>query len=376
MKVSQHVFKSAYWHPELPSIPRPDVDWIFCTASPEVVEQLPMLLSVLKEAFPSATLIGCTTAGEISDVNVFEGSLCATAVCFEKTALSFATAAIGQPEDSVEAGRRIAEKLAAPDLNHVLVISEGLNVNGTALAQGIMQGLPDNVRVTGGLAGDGSRFGHTQVWLNQPNPGNQVVAVGFYGQDLAVGWGSQGGWDTFGPDREITASQGNILYQLDGRSALKLYKDYLGDYARDLPASGLLFPLAVTLKDGTTVVRTVLGVDEDAESMTFAGDLPQGASARFMKANFDRLIEGAEEAATETRPGCPAPELALLISCVGRKMVLGQRIEEEVEVTRDALGEQAVLAGFYSYGEISPRQDQEGCALHNQTMTITTFREL
>jgi hypothetical protein len=69
------------------------------------------------------------------------------------------------------------------------------------------------------------------------------------------------------------------------------------------------------------------------------------------------------------------PDLAILISCVGRKLVLKQRVEEEVESVRNVLGARTVLSGFYSYGEIAPFLPSAKCELHNQTMTITTFAE-
>jgi hypothetical protein len=170
-----------------------------------------------------------------------------------------------------------------------------------------------------------------------------------------------------------------VLYELDGQSALELYKKYLGDLAKDLPGSALLFPLSLKLgKSDHPVVRTVLSVDEKNQSMTFAGDVPQGTYARLMKANFDRLVDGAVGAANNALQTISAPntELAILISCVGRKLVLDQKIEEEVEGVIDVLGENTVVTGFYSYGEISPFTPNAKCELHNQTMTITTFSEL
>jgi len=105
-------------------------------------------------------------------------------------------------------------------------------------------------------------------------------------------------------------------------------------------------------------------------------DLPEGALARFMKANFNRLVDGAYGAAkTSTEIGGSAPDLAILISCVGRKLVLQQMVEDEVESVREVLGERAVLTGFYSYGEICPSAPNASCDLHNQTMTITTLSE-
>jgi len=205
-----------------------------------------------------------------------------------------------------------------------------------------------------------------------------VAALGLYGCRLNVGFGSLGGWDPFGPQRLITRSEGNILYELDGKSALGLYKHYLGAHAAELPASGLLIPLSITVEGhAASVVRTILAIDESAQSLTFAGDIPQGAYARLMKANFNRLIDGASAAArTSHEPlGSNSPELALLISCVGRKLVLKQRTGDEVEAVRQVLGERTVLTGFYSYGEIAPFAPGANCELHNQTMTITTVSE-
>ena len=267
----------------------------------------------------------------------------------------------------------VEEKLA-----HVLVLSDGLKVNGSDFVAGLMKHLPEGITLTGGLAGDGARFGETLVFQGDVPEKDTIAALGLYGSRLKVGFGSLGGWDSFGPERLITKSKANVLYELDGHSALGLYKQYLGEHAKGLPATGLLFPLSIRTQSGETpVVRTILSVDEAAQSMTFAGDIPEGAYARLMKANFDRLIDGATGAARTSYQaiGSGAPELAILISCVGRKLVLKQRIEEEVEAVRDVLGERATLAGFYSYGEISPFTPGAKCELHNQTMTITALSE-
>ena len=345
------------------------------------------LIDQLRSAYAEAHILGCSTAGEISGTRVTDDTLAVTAVRFEHTRLHGSQIRVDSTEDSYTAGQELAQSLPAEGLVHALVISEGINVNGSDLVRGLTQHLPADVTVTGGLSADGERFGETLVFFDgEPQP-DSIAIVGFYGTRLAVGYASLGGWDPFGPIRLITRSQGQVLYELDGKSALELYKAYLGEHARDLPASALLFPLSLQTDDDTDpVVRTILGIDENDQSMTFAGDMPTGAYARFMKANFDRLIDGAQGAARNSlAPGVAgdratggvseSPELALLISCVGRKLVLKQRIEEEVEGVREVLGNDTVLAGFYSNGEISPFTPSARCQLHNQTMTITTFLE-
>jgi hypothetical protein len=336
------------------------------------------LMGEVRARHPGALLIGCSTSGEICGIHVRDDSLSVTAVRFEHTTLKLARAAVGKAADSLEAGESLARALPPEQLVHVMVLSDGLKVNGTELARGLRENLPPGVAVTGGLAGDGTAFQHTLVCAGGEPAEGQVAALGFYGERLKVGYGSLGGWDSFGAERLITRAKGNVLYELDGRSALALYKEYLGEHAAGLPATALLFPLALrTGEEGYGLVRTILAVDEDEQSMTFAGDMPEGGHARLMKANFDRLVDGAAGAALAGYEmlGSGEPELALLISCVGRKLVLKQRIEEEVESVREVLGKNTALTGFYSYGEICPHNAITQCELHNQTMTITTFSE-
>ncbi len=335
-------------------------------------------LRELHQKFPNAIFIGGTSSGEILDTNVFDDTIIASLVRFDKTTITYVSELVINSDESYDAGKKLIEKLPKENLKHVFVMSEGLNINGSELVRGLRDVLPTHVSATGGLAGDGANFNETYILSQTGEPKNKVVsAIGFYSNDLKVSYGSLGGWDSFGVERLVTKSKNNILYELDGKPALELYKSFLGEHAKDLPASGLLFPLNLrTGKDSEPVVRTILAVDETSQSLTFAGDIPEGGYVRLMKANFDRLIEGAMGAAKGTLTNSnESPSLAVLISCVGRKLVLKQMIEEEVEGVREVLGDTATLCGFYSYGEISPFSADAKCELHNQTMTITTFAE-
>lgn len=328
--------------------------------------------------YPQSAVIGCSTAGEIFGTQIFDESLSVAILRFAHTELRTSYALAETGENSFAAGQQIAQQLNDPALKGILVLSDGLSVNGSELVRGLNSQVPPSVVVTGGLAGDGDRFRRTWVVQDRkPKPG-YVTAVGFYGDHIRMGHGSKGGWDRFGPERRVTKSNGNVLFELDGRPALQLYKEYLGDRAAGLPATGLLFPLALRADHGDvkSLVRTILAVNEREQSLTFAGDIPEGALAQLMKANFDRLVQGASEAATTTKLSgdeCSST-LAVAISCVGRRLVLGERTEEETEATLDVLPPGTKQVGFYSYGEISPYATGT-CDLHNQTMTLTTFSE-
>lgn len=388
MKIEQRKWtKASGWTPAQPGHAAAASQWVLAFGATAVLQQ-PQLIATIRNEYPAAYIFGCSTAGEICGTQVSDDSLVLTAVQFEHTQIRSVEASLADIADSFQAGERLGQDLprSLPGtaggmeqaLVHVLALTDGLKVNGSEFVAGLTRHLPEGVAVTGGLAGDGARFGETLVFRNNAPEKDTVVALGLYGSRLKVGFGSLGGWDSFGPDRLITKSTGNVLYELDGQSALALYKQYLGEHATGLPATGLLFPLSIRTKAGETpVVRTILSVDEQAQSLTFAGDVPEGAYARLMKANFDRLIDGATGAAQASQEaiGARTPGLALLISCVGRKLVLKQRIEEEVEAVSEVLGDGAVLTGFYSYGEISPFTPGARCELHNQTMTITTLTE-
>jgi len=367
----------AGWQPPIPGELRGAADLALVFAGRHVLSDTSVLAEV-QEKYPGARVFGCSTAGEICDTTVRDETAVVTVVDFESSRIEYSLVHVNESANSFDLGKRLGQGLPPEGLVHVFVLSDGLNVNGSELVKGMAEHLPPDVSITGGLSGDGSSFQETIVVFDgQAAPGT-VGALGLYGKDLRIGFASLGGWDSFGPERLITKSAGNVLYELDGRSALELYKTYLGEHAEGLPATGLLFPLSLrTDEGGTPVVRTILGVDEAEQSMTFAGDVPIGAYARLMRANFDRLIDGAVGAAKACYEavGSSSPDLAILISCVGRKMVLKQRIEEEVEGVREVLGPDTTLAGFYSYGEISPFTPNAKCELHNQTMTITTISE-
>jgi hypothetical protein len=338
----------------------------------------PSPLAPLSAAFPKAKFLGCSTAGEIVGSSVRDDSISVAIVRFDATEIRTASAMVAGPGDCEPAGMALADALRAPDLTSVLLLSDGLNVNGSDLVRGLNERLPAHVVVTGGLAGDGERFRRTWVLEHRQPRRHRVVAVGFYGATLRVGHGSRGGWDSYGPVQKVTRSDGNVLYEVDGLPALRVYKHHMGDMARGLPASALMFPLSLKRGSGEPLVRTILAIDEATQSMTFAGDVPQGSDVQFMRADLERLINGANQAARMAGlgPGNANSDasLTIAISCVGRRLVLGDRAQNEVAAITESMPKAGALVGFYSYGEISPHGSGRS-ELHNQTMTLTQLSE-
>ncbi len=374
MKVYQRVINIVF---EEESITFPFIPDLFMVFISPTFENTDQLLTSLHHDYPKTTICGCSTAGEIHDQYVSDHSAVITAIEFEKTEVVTHTVDIADMGDSEEAGINLAKRFQKEDLAHLLIFSDGLNVNGADLVKGLVNILP-KVSITGGLAGDGSDFNETFIINGGKRVSGKVSGIGLYGKNLKIGFGSKGGWDSFGIDRKVTRSEDNILYELDNKPALEVYKTYLGDAAADLPSSGLLFPLSLRdSRETDPVVRTILAISEDDNSLTFAGNIPEGSYVRMMKANVNRLVDGAASSAEISNAfNAEDTQLSLLISCVGRRLVLKQLVEEEIEAVKEVVGNQSVITGFYSYGEIAPFGEFSPCRLHNQTMTITTLTEV
>ena len=336
----------------------------------------------LRTMYPNAHIVGCSSGGQIQQAGFSETGIAAVAVRFSTTRVRVAIEPVVDSSRSRAYGAALGARLSDKDLVGVFVLSDGLNVNGSEMVRGLLSAVGSGVSVSGGLAADGARFTQTRVGADAPPQPLTIAAVGFYGSDIRFNCGSGGGWDTFGVPRRVTRSSGNELFELNGSPALDLYERYLGDESAGLPGTALLYPLKVwdPERPSHDLVRTVLAINRETRSMIFAGDVPQGSKAQLMRGEFMRLAAGAAEAANQAaarQSECGASGgLALLVSCIGRRLLMGQRIEDEIQAVREVLPNEISQLGFYSYGEIAPHSRSGDCDLHNQTMTITVISEV
>lgn len=332
----------------------------------------------VKKRFPNGSIVFGSTSGEILGDSVYDETISITAIEFEKSNFAVHSKNVKNYNgDFKKLGEDLTHEFSKETLKHIFIISEGSTVNGSTLIDGLEKNLNKNISISGGLCGDDARFEKTLASYNSNPKEGEVIAIGFYGSTLEITCANYGGWTTFGPERTITKSINNILYELDNKPALDLYKKYLGDKANDLPQAALLYPLNLRLNGSNEpLVRTILNIDETNNTMILAGDVPEGATVQLMMSSVDDIAEGASKAALYAmRNRVNKPQLSLLVSCVGRKLVMDQRTEDEIEEVIEVIGEQSITAGFYSYGELSPFAGQNDCKLHNQTMTLTLISE-
>lgn len=336
------------------------------------------VLDDIRREFPYQHIVFGSTSGEIIGSNVNEDSVSVTAIEFEKASFIVKRENILDfDKNAMKLGEVLYEQMPQQDLKHLFVISEGSFVNGSSLINGLEAHIATNLSITGGMCGDDARFEKTMASYKEDPKEGEVILIGFYGSSLEITYASFGGWIPFGPERVITNAKGNILYEIDGQPALDLYKKYLGEKSNELPQASLLYPLNVT-PDGKKepVVRTILNINNEDQSMILAGDVPVNSRVQLMMASVDGIAQGANVAAKfGMHSRTTVPELALLVSCIGRKLVMNQRVEEEIEQVREVVGDQVPMAGFYSYGEMAPFNGSTSCELHNQTMTLTLISE-
>lgn len=377
MKTRLHHFINGDWKGDESSINPAKCQLVFAFGSSDQL-LLPENLDPIRSAYPNADLVTASTAGEIIRDGVYDNSIVATAIELEQSTLKCVKTHISEHVSSFDAGLFLKEQLQSDDLSGIFIISDGLMVEGSELVRGFNHENTKNIPITGGLAGDAARFQNTYTSLNEaPGKGN-IIAVGFYGDHMHIGHGSLGGWDEFGYERTITRSDKNVLFEVDEEKALDLYKRYLGSFAEQLPGSALMFPLSMRVPGADKyLIRTILATDDNESAMIFAGNMPQGSTVRMMRGDIQKLIRASATAAKDSVESLKnrKPQLTLMLSCVGRKIIMDKKVEEEVLAAEEILDGDCAVAGFYTYGGLSPFGVGTPCELHNQTMTITTFSE-
>ncbi|WGZ95903.1 MAG: FIST N-terminal domain-containing protein [Candidatus Thiothrix putei] len=378
MQVTLSFFTHATgWHKPLPDIDSPQT--LVLIFSPPDSKYYQAALEQLHAHYPQAVIAGCSTVAGIFNEHLLDNALVVGVIRFKTTRLAFASAALPHVNDSFQAGQQIANDLNSPDLKGIFILTDGLNTNGSELIRGLASVVNEtNVTIVGGLASDKMQFVSTWILHQGQATSLCVSGVGFYGKELVFNSYARDGFKPFGPERVITRAAGNTLYEIDGRPALQLYKEYLGEHADNLPATALHFPLAIwnQTKDHY-VVRTVVSINEADNSLGFVADIPQGYGTQLMYGSFDNLLDGAETASRSLAEQLPpqTPVFALTISCSGRKLVMGDDVDQELEATLENLPAGSQQLGFYSYGELAPTALGGQCCLHNETMTLTVMYE-
>lgn len=356
----------------------PDMLWVFGASSYDQQK----LLEGIHSVWSDIPLIGCTTDGEISSSGLSEESVVILALATDTVKFHIAHApSISQ--DSYLAGTRIGKAFKNLNCRYIQIFSDGLTGNATKIVAGIQAILGKEIKIAGGTSGDKGLFIHSSQYFNDQVLTDSIVAVAFAG-DLVFGTGYGCGWFPVGTPKQVTRSEGNALYELDGQPALQVYEKFLGKYASQLPAVGVEYPLGILGLDEENeedgfLCRATMGVNRRENSIIFAGDVPQGAHIKMTMGNEKDLIDAARKAAQDALTdmkgdsGKVQPKILFVFSCMARKIVLGSKTGEEISEIRKIVGYEVPVIGFYTYGEYSPSGKSKQTCFHNETVTLTVI---
>ena len=360
---------------------KPDILWVFGA----ITYNQQKLLDGIAAAAPEVPVVGCTTDGEISNKGLSVNSVVVMALASDT--IRFETTYVENlSKDSYAAGAQIGKAFQGVGSRYIQIFSDGLSGNADQIIKGIKDHMGDDIKIAGGTAGDGGDFKRTFQYYGNRVLTDSIVAVAFQGQ-FGIGTGTACGWFPVGIAKKVTKAVGNVVFELDGQSALQAYERFLGKHAERLPAVGVEYPLGLLEDDsdseeeGYFLCRATMGVDREAGAIIFAGNVPEGSLVKMTIGNDGDIIQAARQAANSAMERLgqvdPAlkPQAIFLYSCMARKIVLGTRTDEEIMAVKEVVGKHVPIIGFYTYGEYCPIGECEKSCFHNETATLTIIGE-
>lgn len=328
----------------------------------------PLILRQIQQAFPEIELVGGTTDGEISSVLEFQqDSLTLMLFCSDTIEIR---AGMGRDVSvNVAAAthqavtQATAKLLTIPQL--CLTIPESLTTSSVSILEGLKQALGAEVPIFGGLTADQGRFEQTYQF-HQTEVLSDAVPVLLFAGSLQFSHGVASGWTPIGRKGNVTRVDKNVVYEIDGKSALDFYLRSLGGL---LPSSE--YPLAVFEEDEQShCMRAPSGVYDPASgSVTFFGDVPLNAIVQITETDPERILTASRismQNALDAYPG-QEPAAALFFSCTSRRQILGTRTQDEYQRVKGCLSQPLPSCGFYTNGEIAPLRRGGETRFHNET---------
>lgn len=358
--------------------------FIMLFASPTVYNQ-EELVTALKSLDPSVVVIGCSTAGEITSAGGSLDSSVALMTIFADQMKFVSGIGNNIKEDARGAGKELAQSIMGIDgkPRAAIVLPDGLAGNGADIVRGVLDVFGQDFMVAGGSAGDDYLFKQTYEYYGDKVVSGSVVGVGLYG-NFAFGVGVRHGWIPIGSSRIATKSEGNVLYELDGKPAIQIYEENFGkernlvDKTEPLARLAITYPLGIPApnKDGY-LIRDPITVD-DRGAITCAAEIPQGSEVSIMIGSTEEAIDAAEDAARKALAQVEGRPIraAFLFNCIARKKLLMAKKQTEIDRIQGILGKDVPLIGFYTYGEQAPLGGEIiTCSFHNETDVIFLLAE-
>ncbi|MDP2594085.1 MAG: FIST N-terminal domain-containing protein [bacterium] len=352
-------------------------------ASPKYDQEA--MLNGVRAALPGASVIGCSSAGAITEDGVQEQAVSVLVLANDSgTFVPVKVTGIGA--DMRGAGKKFGEALkdSGQEIKLAFVFSDALAGNGTEMVRGILDVLGAGFPIAGGAAGDDMAFKKTYQYYDDEVLSDAVVGFGVAG-NVEVAVGADHGWQPLGDAHIVTKAEGTKLIELDGRPAFTIYQDYFDERANDfkqaLSLQAVTYPLGMKAKDvGEYMIRVPLAIGEDG-SITCGADVVVGSEIYLMVGTLASAMEAAKMTAQKLvdRVVHVEPRVVFVSDCVARKILFGEHGNEEIALLKSIGGPNAVIFGLYTYGQIAtlqpPPANINTCdpGFYEQSISITVF---
>ncbi len=360
-------------------VERPDFVFMFATVG---YDQRSVLRAV-REATGGAPLCGCSGEGTIGGNDADESNYSVVVMAISSGELRWRNGlARGLSTDSRAAGQLISQSVSSDlgaDAVGLFVFPDGTTVNFDEFFAGLEGDLPSDrfLPIWGGGAGDNLALVQTYQYCDDEIASDGVAYALLSGETqpastIGIGYLPIGG------ERKVTRSQGNVIYEIDGKSAVEVLQEYLPDSAlaedwrRYAHSCVLCLRAPSYLEDEEYVVRTILSLDATDGSATVQTEVPEGTSVWMTSKDQEKFTAGLDRMAEQIKKGLGGnqPKLVLHFDCVsrGKLMFRDQEKMRLLRQLRQAVDPEAPWAGFYTFGEIGP-VDKHNC-YHNYTGVV------
>ncbi|MDD4938697.1 MAG: FIST N-terminal domain-containing protein [Candidatus Omnitrophica bacterium] len=335
-------------------------------------------------------IIGCSSAAVICNAGIFKHGV-AVMLLSMPAHMHFSVACVKDIKEktALNAGRELGERLlhGFRDMRRDLsiIFSDGLIEEGSNLINGIQERLGKSFPLAGASASDNMRFLRTYLYFNQEVLTDSAVGI-LLGGKLNFGLGIKHGWKPLGKPRTITRSAGNIIYEIDGKPAVKVYEEYL---ARELPQLqkeirlvSTLYPIGMFIPgEEEYLLRNILEIENDGW-LRMQGNVIQGSLVRLMIGTKKSCLNATRQALDEAkRNSFPAADInkgeiknaVFVFDSTSRYTLLRREANQELQIIKEGFGKDVPIIGLYTYGEQAPLKaiSYHGQAyFHNQSIAI------
>ena len=348
----------------------------------------PLTLRTANNLLGEIPIFGCSSLGIMTNQGVFKDGLAILLLSLnQQTFFNVAAVKDINKKDPFLSGKELGDKLLFGFKNIPrslsIILSDKLITDGTHLINGLQESLGKSFPLIGASASDNFKNHKTYQYLNQEMLSESCSGI-LFGGKFNFGFGVKHGWKALGKMRCVTSSSGNVINEIDGQAAVKLYEDYFAkstlDLFKELRRISIYYPLGIYVPgEKEYLLRNIISIKNDGSLVT-QGDIPQNSKIRLMISTQDSRLAATVAACEEAKRNLKTQKIKFLIvfNSAARFLIHGSQNDTELCVIKEVFGGNTPLIGIYTNGEQAPLKSINYLGrtyFHNQSVNILAIGE-